>query len=155
MANSERIIGIPVDASDHSEKACDWYLKNMKQANDVIVIIHVSEMTHSGSIGEGGSMTITFEINMASLVWVVMFVVDNVLSKLKGYLFNKGKVGFEVKLCGGKPGEAICSIIKERGIDLVIMGSRGMGAIRRTFVGSVSDYVLHHAHVPVIICPKH
>ena len=42
--------------------------------------------------GEGGSMTITFEINMASLVWVVMFVVDNVLSKLKGYLFNKGKV---------------------------------------------------------------
>ena len=37
-------------------------------------------------------MTITFEINMASLVWVVMCVVDNVLSKLKGYLFNKGKV---------------------------------------------------------------
>ena len=37
-------------------------------------------------------MTITFEINMASLIWVVMFVVDNVLSKLKGYLFNKGKV---------------------------------------------------------------
>ena len=37
-------------------------------------------------------MTITFEINMASLVWVVMFVVDNVLSKLKGCLFNKGKV---------------------------------------------------------------
>ena len=37
-------------------------------------------------------MTITFEINMATLVWVVMFVVDNVLSKLKGYLFNKGKV---------------------------------------------------------------
>ena len=36
-------------------------------------------------------MTVTFEINMASLVWVVMFVVD-VLSKLKGYLFNKGKV---------------------------------------------------------------
>lgn len=37
-------------------------------------------------------MTTTFEINMASPVWVVMFVVDNVLSKLKGYLFNKGKV---------------------------------------------------------------
>ena len=62
---------------------------------------------------------------------------------------------FEVKLCGGKPGEAICHTIKECDIALVVMGSRGMGAIRRTFVGSVSDYVLHHAHVPVIICPKH
>ena len=37
-------------------------------------------------------MTITFKINMASLVWIVMFVVDDVLSKLKSFLFNKGKV---------------------------------------------------------------
>ena len=40
-------------------------------------------------------MTITFEINMVSFVWVVMFaffVVDDVLSKLKGFSFNKGKV---------------------------------------------------------------
>ena len=62
---------------------------------------------------------------------------------------------FEVKLCGGKPGEAICQTIRECEIDLVVMGSRGMGAIRRTFVGSVSDYVLHDSHIPTIICPKH
>ena len=40
-------------------------------------------------------MTITFEINMVSLALgrhVCMFVVDDVLSKLKGFLFNKGKV---------------------------------------------------------------
>ena len=41
---------------------------------------------------EGGLVTITFKINMASLVWVVMFVVDDVLSKLKSFSFNKGKV---------------------------------------------------------------
>ena len=40
-------------------------------------------------------VTITFEINMASLVLgrhVRLFVVDDVLSKLKGFSFNKGKV---------------------------------------------------------------
>ena len=40
-------------------------------------------------------MTITFEINMASLALgchVRLFVVDDVLSKLKGFLLNKGKV---------------------------------------------------------------
>ena len=44
---------------------------------------------------EGGLVTITFEINMASLTLgchVHMFVVDDVLSKLKGFSFNKGKV---------------------------------------------------------------
>ena len=43
---------------------------------------------------EGGLVTITFEINMASLALgchVRLFVVD-VLSKLKGFSFNKGKV---------------------------------------------------------------
>ena len=40
-------------------------------------------------------MTITFEINVVSLALVHrvrMFVVDDVLSKLKGFSFNKGKV---------------------------------------------------------------
>ena len=44
---------------------------------------------------EGGLVTITFEINMASLALgrhVRLFVVDDVLSKLKGFSFNKGKV---------------------------------------------------------------
>ena len=43
----------------------------------------------------GGSLTITFKINMVSLVLghhVHMFLVDDVLSKLKGFSFNKGKV---------------------------------------------------------------
>ena len=46
-------------------------------------------------------MTITFEINMASLALgrhVRMFVVDDVLSKLKGFLFNKGKVKVIVRI---------------------------------------------------------
>ena len=44
---------------------------------------------------KGGLVTITFEINMASLVLgrhVRLFVVDDILSKLKGFSFNKGKV---------------------------------------------------------------
>ncbi len=32
------------------------------------------------------------------------------------------------------------------------MGTRGMGTIRRTLLGSVSDYVVHHAHCPVTVC---
>jgi nucleotide-binding universal stress UspA family protein len=47
-------------------------------------------------------------------------------------------------------GALICQI-KDGRHDLVVMGSRGRGAVRATLLGSVSHYVLHHSPVPVLI----
>ena len=52
-----------------------------------------------------------------------------------------------------KPGEVICKLAKDVDANLIVMGSRGMGTLRRTLLGSVSDYCVHHAHIPVAIVP--
>ena len=54
---------------------------------------------------------------------------------------------------GGKPGELICKNTEEEKANIVVLGSRGQGAMRRTFLGSVSDYVVHHSHTPVCVVP--
>ena len=61
----------------------------------------------------------------------------------------------DVKMrCDGglKPGSVIVNVASEEGAGMIIMGTRGMGTLRRTILGSVSDYVVHHAHCPVVVC---
>lgn len=54
-----------------------------------------------------------------------------------------------------KPGEGIVHYAEQVKSVMVVMGTRGLGAIRRTIMGSVSDYVVHHAHCPVVVCGQH
>jgi nucleotide-binding universal stress UspA family protein len=46
---------------------------------------------------------------------------------------------------------ALVRRLKDGHHDLVVMGSRGRGAVRATLLGSVRHYVLHHSPVPVLI----
>ena len=51
----------------------------------------------------------------------------------------------------GRPDEQIVALAEEIGAGLIVMGSRGLGGIRRLLMGSVSDSVVRHAHCPVLI----
>lgn len=46
---------------------------------------------------------------------------------------------------------ALLKQIVEGEHDLVVMGSRGRGAVRSALLGSVSHYILNHSDVPVLI----
>ena len=51
----------------------------------------------------------------------------------------------------GRPDEEIVELAEEIGAGMVVIGSRGLGGVRRALVGSVSDSVVHHAHCPVLV----
>src|SRR5918994_1353903 len=52
---------------------------------------------------------------------------------------------------GERPERAIIHLAEELGIGLIVMGSRGLGGMRRALMGSISDSVVRHANCPVMI----
>lgn len=50
--------------------------------------------------------------------------------------------------------EEIVRLAEEIGAGLIVVGSRGLGGIRRALMGSVSDSVVRHAHCPVLVVRK-
>jgi nucleotide-binding universal stress UspA family protein len=54
-------------------------------------------------------------------------------------------------LIEGRLATEIVAFAEEIGAGLIVMGSRGLGGIRRALMGSVSDSVVRHAHCPVLV----
>lgn len=53
----------------------------------------------------------------------------------------------------GNPGEVIMNYSKRESGTTIVMGCRGLGRLRRTLLGSVSDYVVRHSSIPVVVIP--
>ncbi|MGV3622055.1 MAG: universal stress protein [Archangium sp.] len=51
----------------------------------------------------------------------------------------------------GSPEELLIDLAGKIGADLLVVGARGHNAAQRLFLGSVSDRVMHHATVPVLV----
>lgn len=62
-----------------------------------------------------------------------------------------GSAVTQAHLGSGRPDEEIVALGERIGAGLIVIGSRGLGGIRRALIGSVSDSVVRHAHCPVLI----
>ncbi|XP_073236249.1 uncharacterized protein [Porites lutea] len=153
MAASEKnLVLIPVDESVHSERAFDFYLQFMYRADHTVGIAHVHEDTGNTviRIPLGSDMTEEAIENIVRAQWQK---VDDLIDKYKKKC-DQAKIKYSVFIeTKGKPGEVICKLVKEKDALMVVMGSRGLGTIRRTILGSVSQYCIDHAHVPVTVIP--
>ncbi|KAL9968301.1 hypothetical protein ACROYT_G026660 [Oculina patagonica] len=147
QATSGRLVAIAVDPSDYSEKAFDWFMANVHHEGDRVLVIHSHEI-HPPALPH----------MMATEEWKREIVRhENTIKELEKRYEQKCKalkLPAKIIVESGPPGQEICKVATKEGATFIVIGSRGAGTVRRTILGSVSDYVIHHAHIPVIVVPK-
>lgn len=72
---------------------------------------------------------------------------------LDGQIGAISQMGLEVSgdMRLGAPGHDLCAVAKEFKVDLIVLGSHGRSGIKEMLMGSVSNYVMHHAPCSVLI----
>lgn len=66
-------------------------------------------------------------------------------------VFKGAGVKYQATWVVGKAGEEIAAYAAKHGMDLVVVGSHGHGALRTLALGSVADEVLRSAKCPVLV----
>jgi nucleotide-binding universal stress UspA family protein len=57
----------------------------------------------------------------------------------------------EAYLCEGRTSNQVIALGNEIGAGLLVVGSRGLGTVRRILMGSQSEEIVHHAQIPVLV----
>ena len=72
---------------------------------------------------------------------------------LENYAQKAAEAGIEVEFQQilGSPGRKICELAQSQKVDLIVIGHRGRRGLSEFFLGSVSNYVLHHATCSVLM----
>ncbi len=64
---------------------------------------------------------------------------------------NQAGVNTEFRQVVGVPGKAICQVAQQWSADLIVVGNRGRSGLTELLLGSVSNYVMHHAPCSVLV----
>lgn len=138
MIDIENIL-IAVDGSEHSRRAVDYGIQlACKFGSKMITVIHSVE---EKGLGAHASPDLYSQQHKEGRK-----LLDSTASEIK-------KCGLYVNtiLAHGDPAKNITEIAKENDVDLIIMGSRGVGLVGSILLGSVSYKVTHSTPCSVLI----
>ncbi len=143
-----KTILIPVDGSDYSKRAIEMGEKVAKAFGSSIILLNVVHV-NSTIYGMGHTIVPVDDIN--SINEGIRKQAEEMLENSKKMLADTGNKVETVTLEGDIAG-SIIGYINSNDIDLVVMGSHGLGAVlNRLIVGSVTTKVLHHVQKPVLV----
>ncbi len=138
----ERIL-LPIDFSDVTEPAIRMAEVFAVALDAEVHLVHVAPGGAGGVPWESGLVPMQYDPSDERRR------LDELVQR-----FRAQGVAAEASVLRGPVIQTILDQIEHRGIDLVILGSHGHGAVYQMLLGSVSEGVMHRAGCPVVTVPS-
>lgn len=167
LAAVKRIV-VPVDGSEHADKAVALAGELAGKAGAALSLVHVlmrhaparelealvdpkklseeaRETLSRAHRREPGRPTLSDSLSLPELESALKEIGGIILEDAKRNAQDSGAGEIETKLLDGDAAQAIIGTARQQKADLIAMGTRGLGQIKQLFVGSVSYKVTHSA----------
>lgn len=136
-------ITVGVDASDNSERALEWAMREGAARKQPVTAIAVNEVAASQWSGNPlvlpGDRADEERIRQA---------IEEKVARIAGQLGDAAPE-VTVEVVSGIPAQVLIDASEQS--DLLVVASRGGGGFARLLMGSVSSQVVHHASSPVTV----
>lgn len=143
---------VAVDGSAYSDAAVDEVVHRPWPSQSEVKVITAAETPLMVGMEPWAPSPEYFEQLEKSVREAAKAVIESALLKLKSIEDKTLKISSEI--IQGPTRQVIVEEAERWGADLIVMGSRGLGAWNRLLLGSVSSAVVHHAKCSVEIVRK-
>ncbi len=141
MVNFKQIL-VPLDGSGHASKAARVAVDIASKYDARLTFLTVTKEFKV-------SKQIRRFMELENLTGEPSYLIDEmtktILDEAKDYARAQGLKGFKAIVREGLPARVIINYAKDHKIDLIVMGSRGLGDVEGTLLGSVSHKVANLA----------
>ncbi|KAI8911138.1 hypothetical protein EDD86DRAFT_204486 [Gorgonomyces haynaldii] len=152
MTPQAKHILIPMDESQSAENALSFCIDHLATPEDTLVLLHVrpfpENLVVEAALGmPSAAVDHDYRMDMDKTISI------DFLKKTQERIVKRGFQAETESLCGHPP-DVILDRIKRSPPSMVVCGHRGLNSLERVFLGSVSEQLVHHSPVPVLIVRK-
>ncbi|KAI7745426.1 hypothetical protein M8C21_011367 [Ambrosia artemisiifolia] len=151
-----RTIGIAMDYSTTSKTALKWAVDNLIGPGDTVVVLLVlspkSDPVNKQLFEDTGSPLIPLvELKEIGVCKKYGITPDSEIFDMLDCVSVDKKANVVAKVYWGDPREKLCEAVNHLKLDSIVVGSRGLGTLKRVLLGSVSSHVVENATCPVTV----
>jgi nucleotide-binding universal stress UspA family protein len=120
-----------------------------------LMLLSVLDPKSDGSLTKRPYHGYSLPLGVDSNIWLELYRESEAegMTMLRGFTDQATAAGIptEFTQAAGSPGRVICNLARTWEADLIVVGSHGYTGLSEIMLGSVSNYVMHHAPCSVLV----